>query len=89
MVGCRNEAAALVSRPECTADEAARDLGSHCMVGVAVTDGARGSCISALGQVSPSPASHPPVDAAPCGTVLEFSEADVNHRALLECAKFH
>ncbi|KAK9840254.1 hypothetical protein WJX74_006291 [Apatococcus lobatus] len=51
----RNEAAALVGKPECSADEAARDLGSHCMVGVAVTDGSRGSCISALGQVHSIP----------------------------------
>ena len=56
--GCRNEAAELAGKPECTADEAARELGSHCMVGMAVTDGARGSCISALGQVTP--ASSPP-----------------------------
>ncbi|KAK9865108.1 hypothetical protein WJX84_001199 [Apatococcus fuscideae] len=66
----RNEAAALVSRPECTADEAARDLGSHCMVGVAVTDGARGSCISALGQVHSIPPfwiAKPPTDTCGAG----------------------
>ncbi|KAL0036384.1 hypothetical protein WJX77_005307 [Trebouxia sp. C0004] len=50
----RSEAAALLGRPSCTAQEAALALGPHCKV-VLVTDGAHGSCISAMGQVQRVP----------------------------------
>lgn len=46
---CRSEAAALLDR-ECTAREAALALGPHADM-VVVTDGADGSCISALGSL--------------------------------------
>ncbi|KAA6425375.1 MAG: putative sugar kinase [Trebouxia sp. A1-2] len=50
----RSEAAALLGRPSCTAQEAALALGPHCKV-VLVTDGAHGSCISAMGQLQRIP----------------------------------
>ena len=47
---CRSEAAALLDKPGCTAEQAALELGPHCML-VSVTDGANGSYLSALGQL--------------------------------------
>lgn len=49
---CRSEAAALLDR-QCTAREAALALGPHADM-VVVTDGADGSCISALGSLQVS-----------------------------------
>ena len=46
---CRSEAEALLNR-DCTAERAALDLGPFCDMAV-VTDGANGSCISALGHL--------------------------------------
>jgi len=66
---CRSEAAALLGRPSCTAQEAALALGPHCKV-VLVTDGAHGSCISAMGQlqrVPPCWTTSTPVDTCGAG----------------------
>ena len=46
----RSEAAALLDLEDCTAEEAALGLGPHCDIAV-VTDGANGSCVSALGSL--------------------------------------
>ena len=67
--GCRSEAAALLGRPACTAQEAALALGPHCKI-VLVTDGAHGSCISAMGQLHSIPpcwTSDTPVDTCGAG----------------------
>lgn len=48
--GRRSEAAALLGLEDCTAEEAALGLGPHCDIAV-VTDGASGSCVSALGSL--------------------------------------
>lgn len=66
---CRSEAAALLGRPSCTAQEAALALGPHCKI-VLVTDGAHGSCISAMGQlhsVPPCWTTNSPVDTCGAG----------------------
>lgn len=66
---CRSEAAALLGRPSCTAQEAALALGPHCKI-VLVTDGAHGSCISAMGQLHSIPpcwTSNTPVDTCGAG----------------------
>ena len=68
-MGCRAEAAALLGRPSCTAEEAALALGPHCKVTL-VTDGARGSCISAMGLlqvVPPCWTSDTPIDTCGAG----------------------
>lgn len=65
----RSEAAALLGRPSCTAQEAALALGPHCKV-VLVTDGAHGSCISAMGQLQQVPpcwTANTPVDTCGAG----------------------
>ena len=69
VMSCRSEAAALLGRPSCTAQEAALALGPHCKV-VLVTDGAHGSCISAMGQlqnVPPCWTANTPVDTCGAG----------------------
>ena len=65
----RSEAAALLGRPSCTAQAAALALGPHCKV-VLVTDGAHGSCISAMGQLQSVPpcwTANTPVDTCGAG----------------------
>ena len=65
----RSEAAALLGRSKCTAEEAALALGPHCKV-VLVTDGVHGSYISALGQlyqIPPCWTSTTPVDTCGAG----------------------
>ena len=52
-VPCRAEAQALL-QCDCTAEEAALRLGPHCDI-VVVTDGANGSCISAMGRLQARP----------------------------------
>ena len=47
---CRSEAAALLDLGDCTAEEAALGLGPLCDIAI-VTDGANGSCVSALGSL--------------------------------------
>lgn len=54
MVCFRSEAAALLGQTACTAQEAALALGPHCKVAI-VTDGANGSCISAMGLLQVVP----------------------------------
>ena len=69
LIAFRSEAAALLGRPTCTAQEAALALGPHCKV-VLVTDGAHGSCISAMGQlqnVPPCWTTSTPVDTCGAG----------------------
>ena len=53
VVLCRQEAQALL-RCQCTAEEAALRLGPYSGV-VAITDGANGSCISAMGNLKVLP----------------------------------
>ena len=65
----RCEAAALLGRSACTAQEAALALGPHCKIAM-VTDGAHGSYISAMGQlysIPPCWTSHTPVDTCGAG----------------------
>lgn len=64
----RSEAQALLQR-DCTAEEAALQLGPHCGM-VVITDGANGSCISAMGRLQVVPpfwASSKPVDTCGAG----------------------
>ncbi|KAK9803573.1 hypothetical protein WJX72_001343 [[Myrmecia] bisecta] len=65
----RGEAAALLDRPGCSAEDAALALGPHCGT-VVVTDGANGSYMCALGQLSVVPphwATEKPVDTCGAG----------------------
>ena len=57
ILDCRSEAQALLQR-ECTAEEAALQLGPYCGM-VVITDGANGSCISAMGRLQVLPLSLP------------------------------
>lgn len=50
---CRAEAQALLDS-DCTAERAALQLGPFCDMAI-VTDGANGSCISAMGHLQVSP----------------------------------
>jgi len=64
----RSEAQALLQR-ECSAEEAALQLGPYCGM-VVITDGANGSCISAMGRLQVVPpfwASSKPVDTCGAG----------------------
>lgn len=65
----RSEAAALLGRDSCSAEEAALRLGPHCAM-VAVTDGANGSCVSGMGSLHVIPpywACAAPVDTCGAG----------------------